>query len=106
VKKALIACGAWFAGWETQFTVGGLRAHLRSHGLAPTGVYARYFHPSLGYRLLREVFLRLGVRLPMRPVLIPGIHRIRASVRSALEGSFMGPATGAVIGVFARKPGE
>lgn len=106
LKKILIAAGAWFAGWETQFTAGALRAHLRDHGLFPEGVYARYFSPSLCYRVFREVLLRLGIRLPLRPVMVPAVHRIRASMRSALEGSFLGPVTGAVIGVFARKPSE
>jgi SAM-dependent methyltransferase len=106
LKKVLIAAGTWFAGWETQFTAGGLRAHLRNHGLVPEGVYARYFSPSLGYRLIREAMLRLGIRLPLRPVLFPAVHRIRASARSALERSFLGPVTGAVIGVFAGKPAK
>ncbi len=104
LKKALMALGAWFAGWETQYTVVGLRGFLTRHGLVPESAYARYFSPSLSYRLLREVMLRLGVRMQLRPVLIPPVHRLRSRVRSSVENSAIGLLTGCVIGVFARKP--
>lgn len=103
VKKILIAIDAWFAGWETQFTRKGLGSLLAGSGLRPFGVYARYFSPSLAYRMLREILLRTGLRLPLRPVLCPPLHRLRARVRRAVELSPVGPLTGCVIGVFARK---
>jgi ubiquinone/menaquinone biosynthesis C-methylase UbiE len=106
MKKILIALGAWFAGWETQYTPRELRAHLRQRGLEPWAVYGRYFSPSLSYRLFRELLIRTGVYLPLRPVLCPPLNRLRSRVRSALEQSMIGPWTSAVIGVFARKPGE
>lgn len=104
VKKVLMALGAWFAGWETQYTVRELRGFLRRHGFVPESAYSRYFSPSLAYRLLREVMLRLGARMPLRPVLIPPVHRLRSRVRSSVENSTLGLLTGCVIGVFARKP--
>jgi len=104
IKKLLIAVGAWFAGWETQYTPGGLRRLLRSHGLRPYAWYGRLFSPSLLYRMTRELLLRLGLRLPMRPVIIPPVHRLRARVRRALERSPLGPRIGVVLGSFARKP--
>ncbi len=103
LKKVLIAMNAWFAGWETQYTVPGLKRHLRHHGLAPWSVYARYFSPSLGYRILREVLMKAGIKLPLRPVLLPPVHRLRGKVRTMTEKSPLGPLTGVVIGVFARK---
>ncbi|MFO7625849.1 MAG: methyltransferase domain-containing protein [Candidatus Fermentibacteraceae bacterium] len=104
VKKTLMVLGVWFAGWETQYTARGLRGFLASHGLVPESSYARYFSPSLAYRLLREVMLRLGARIPLRPILIPPVHRLRRRVRSTVENSALGLLTGCVIGVFARKP--
>lgn len=103
MKKVMILFGVWFAGWETQYTLAGLRRFLTDHGLEPESWYSRYFSPSLAYRIFREVLFRAGVRLPLRPVLIPPVHRLRNRVRVFMENSSIGPLTGAVIGVFARK---
>lgn len=109
VKKILIAAGAWFAGWETQFTRRSLEALLFSCGLEPRSAYGRFMSPSLSYRMLREVLFRAGVRLPLDPVVIGPVHRLRARVRKAVEASPAGPAFGYVIGVFAGRgprPGD
>lgn len=106
MKKLLIALGGWFAGWETQYTAGSLGRFLRDRGLVPESAYARYFSPSLAYRLLREAFLRIGIALPLRPVLVPPLHRLRGRMRSAVENSRLGLLTGCVIGVYARKPAK
>lgn len=103
LKKLLIFSGAWFAGWETQYTVRGLENFLAGHGLAPESAYSRYFSPSLAYRIIREVLLRIGLKLPLRPVVLPPVHRLRKAVRSRVERSQLGLMTGSVIGVFARK---
>ena len=105
IKKSLIALNAWFAGWETQFTPGGLGRLLSRNGLLPDGIYARYFSPSLAYRMLRELLLKTGIRLPLRPVICSPVHRLRSRARKAVERSAIGPHTGCVIGVFARKEG-
>ncbi len=105
-KKILIAFGAWFAGWETQFTPGRLSAILRQQGLVVEDVYGRFFSPSLAYRIFREILIRIGIRLPLRPVIIPSLHRLRTRVRKAVECSAIGPSFGCIIGVFARKPEE
>jgi len=101
VKKILIAAGAWFAGWETQFTRRSLEALLAGRGLAPRWAYGRFMSPSLSSRILREVLFRTGVRLPLDPVIVGPVHRLRARVRRAVEGSRAGPALGYVLGVFA-----
>lgn len=103
VKKLLIMMGAWFAGWETQFTRGSLEALLQESGLEPRRVYGRFMSPSLTYRILREALFRTGLRLPLDPVVIGPVHRLRARVRRTLEASFLGPSMGYVIGVFAGK---
>ncbi|MCK5133543.1 MAG: class I SAM-dependent methyltransferase [Candidatus Sabulitectum sp.] len=104
VKKSLIALNAWFAGWETQYTEKQLSNYLRKHGVEPWSVYGRYFSPSLGYRMIREVLMKIGIKLPMRPVIIAPIHRLRARVREVVQQSWLGPKTTVVIGIFARKP--
>lgn len=104
MKKTLIAFNAWFAGWETQFTTGSLRRLLREAGLEPRSAYGRYFSPSLAYRVLREVMMKLGMRLPLRPVLVPRLHDLRRRVRGRVESSPIGRLTGCVIGIFAEKP--
>jgi len=106
IKKILIAFDAWFAGWETQFTVRSLTSLLQSVGLVPTDSYGRFFSPSLAYRMLREIFMKAGLRLPLRPVILPPVHKLRGKVRRAVERSPAGPAFGCIIGVFARKDGD
>ena len=106
IKKTLIALNAWFAGWETQYTEKQLSNYLKEHGVEPWSVYGRYFSPSLGYRMVREILMKVGIKLPMRPVIIPAVHRLRARVRKNVEQSWLGPKTAVVIGVFARKPGK
>jgi len=105
VKRVLIALGVWFAGWETQFSKAGLERRLGAAGLRPTAAYARYFSPSLAYRMLREILAKIGVRLPLRPVLCRPVHRLRSAVRGRLERSPVGLRTGCILGIFARKDG-
>lgn len=104
VKKVLIALNAWFAGWETQYTEKQLSCYLREHGVEPWSAYGRYFSPSLGYRMVREVLMKIRIVLPMRPVIIPPVHKLRARIRTAVEQSWLGPKTAVIIGIFARKP--
>ncbi len=104
VKKAMIATGTWFAGWETQYTQRQLSRYLASHGVEPWSVYSRYFSPSLGYRMVREVLMKTGLKLPMRPVILPPVHRLRSKIRTAVQQSWLGPKTAVIIGIFARKP--
>jgi hypothetical protein len=104
VKKLMIATGTWFAGWETQYTEKQLKKYLAERGIEPWSVYSRYFSPSLGYRVLREVLLKAGLKLPMRPVILSPVHRLRSRIRKAVQQSWLGPKTAVIIGVFARKP--
>ena len=103
IKKTLIAFNAWFAGWETQFTPQSLSRLLEEAGLEPTGVYGRFFSPSLAYRIFREFLMKAGIKLPLRPVLIPPVHRFRSRIRKYIENSPPGPNLGYIVGVFATK---
>ncbi|OPL18164.1 MAG: hypothetical protein AVO35_06575 [Candidatus Aegiribacteria sp. MLS_C] len=103
MKKVLIALNAWFAGWETQFTAGSLRRLLKDAGLEPRAAYGRFFSPSLAYRVFREIMMKLGICLPLRPVLVPPVHDLRRRIREKVESSPVGRMTGCVIGIFAEK---
>lgn len=68
MKNVLIVFGAWFAGWETQFTVGQLEKLLASTGLLVKRSYGDWMVPGLWYRVMREVLRRGGnIRLPLAP---------------------------------------
>ncbi len=103
IKKILIVFNAWFAGWETQFTPRSLSKLLKEAGLEPTGIYGRFFTPSLVYRMFREILLKTGIKIPLKPVLIPPVHRIRKRIRKCIENSSLGPNLGYIIGTFAVK---
>ncbi len=103
IKKFLIAMNVWFAGWETQFTPGQLAELLRNAGMEPESTYGRFFSPSLAYRILRELLMKLGIRMPLRPVLLPPVHRLRQNLRRRIETSFMGSRLGYIVGIIAGK---
>jgi SAM-dependent methyltransferase len=68
MKQVLIACNAWFAGWETQFTPSELERRCRESGLEVVRTYGDWMVPGLAYRVVREVLKRgAGVRLPLNP---------------------------------------
>ena len=103
IKKVLIAMNVWFAGWETQFTPRQLAGLLREAGLEPESTYGRFFSPSLAYKILRELLMKLGIRMPLRPVLLPPVHRFRSNLRRRVEASFLGPKLGYIIGIISGK---
>ena len=66
LKHSLIAIGAWFAGWETEFTIDELERLMRKAGVTVTKRYGSWMVPGLLYRSLRLVLLRSRVaRLPL-----------------------------------------
>ena len=68
MKQTLIALDAWFAGWETQFTVGGLERACARAGLVPRRTYGGWMVPGLWYRVVRETLKRTTpLRLPLDP---------------------------------------
>jgi len=68
MKQALIAANRWFAGWETQFTPGGLERRVREAGLEVQRTYGAWMVPGLWYRLTRELLKRsTPVTLPLEP---------------------------------------
>jgi ubiquinone/menaquinone biosynthesis C-methylase UbiE len=103
VKHLLMALDKWFAGWERSFSVGELRALLRSLGLTPVQAYGEWMYPSFFYRSLREVLKKLGVTLPLAPQPIRSLSNLRRSARESLLQSPLPLYTGISIGVIGRK---
>lgn len=102
MKHVLIAFDRWFAGWETEFSIGELRALLQGAGLRPQYAYGEWCVPNLFYRVGRKALLRAGVRLPLQPR-IPGLGVAMARVRETLARTSLPLHTGMNIGCIAVK---
>src|SRR5438552_8129286 len=75
MKKALIACGAWFAGWETQFTVGQLEGLLASTGLSVKRSYGDWMVPGLWYLVLPDI-LKREFSAPAPDLVVEDINKV------------------------------
>jgi SAM-dependent methyltransferase len=104
LKHALIAVGKWFAGWETEFTIGELERLMRQSGVRIVRRYGAWMIPGLFYRSTRLVLLRAGIaRLPLDPPPLPVITPVNAWVRSVWERTPLAFYTYFVIGAIGRK---
>ncbi len=106
VKHALMLLGRWFAGWETEFTIGELEDLVRRAGLVPISRYGDWMRPSFLYRAARGLLLPLGIRLPMYPRGLPGIRDLRRRLREWARTQPWAFYTFLDIGVVARRPLE
>ncbi len=107
VKHALIVVGKWFAGWETEFTIGELERLMRRAGVRIVRRYGAWMVPGLFYRSTRLALLRAGIaKLPLDPPPIPVITPILASIRSVWERTPFAFYTYFVIGAIGRKEGS
>ena len=102
LKHVLIAADRWFAGWETEYSIGELQALVRDVGLVPVQVYGAWCVPNLFYRVLRRALLGTGIRLPLQPPL-PLLGPLLARVRQRLAETRLPLYTGMNIGCLARK---
>jgi SAM-dependent methyltransferase len=102
LKHALIAMDRWFAGWETEFSIGDLRRLLRSVGLQPVHEYGDWCVPNLAYRVGRKALLKRGVRLPLQPR-VPLVGPLFERLRRDLADTPLALYTGMNIGCVARK---
>jgi SAM-dependent methyltransferase len=104
MKHVLIAIGKWFAGWETEFTIGELEGLMRRSGVRIVRRYGAWMIPGLFYRSLRLGLLRVGLaRLPLEPPRIPLVTPALAAVRSAWARTPFAFYTYFVIGAIGRK---
>jgi SAM-dependent methyltransferase len=102
LKHLLIAMNRWFAGWETEFTIGGLRRLVQAAGLVPVYEYGDYCVPNLFYRVGRKALLQRGLRLPLQPR-VPLLGDAAAALRHRLHATPLPLYTGMNIGCVARK---
>jgi ubiquinone/menaquinone biosynthesis C-methylase UbiE len=102
-KHGLIALNAWFAGWEREFSVRELSRELSRHGMTVVHTYGEWMYPSLLYRIVREMLLRVGVRLPLYPQLWKPLSALRGKIRGYLSKSKLVLCTAISIGVVGRK---
>ncbi len=103
-KKCLIAIGKWFAGWETEFTIGELENLVRAEDLQVERSYGDWMVPGLWYRAVRKIIMtRTGKKLPMFPEPIPPLARLGEAWRRAFGRTRLSLYTTPTIGVIARK---
>ena len=103
VKHILIAANAWFAGWETEFSIGQLEKALRNHGFEPIAFYGDWMYPCFFYRVFREILWKFGLHLPLYPPKVPVLWRVRRWLREKLRRTRFGANTAVSIGVVAKK---
>ena len=90
LKHFLIALGRWFAGWETEFTIGELERLMRTAGVTVTRRYGSWMVPGLLYRSIRVVLLRSRVaRLPLYPPPLPIFSRLASGARARFRNTRM-----------------
>ena len=102
LKHILIALDRWFAGWETEFSIGELRSMLRSAQLEPVHEYGDWCVPNLFYRVARKNLLKTGVRLPQQPR-VPVFGPLAAQLRRQFSKTALPLYTGMNIGCIGRK---
>jgi len=104
VKHVLIVLGKWFAGWETEYTVGGLEALVRKNGFKVVRSYGDWMVPGFFYRSLRYVLSRSGLAvLPKYPKGIGPLGRMGGTIRSWVRKRRFAFYTYHVIGTLGRK---
>lgn len=103
IKHVLIWMGKWFAGWETEFSIGELQSLLERKNLTVIHKYGSWMNPSLVYRMFREIFLRLGIKLPLYPKPLWFLGRIRRIIKERMLYNPLSFYTFMCIGVIAKK---
>jgi len=105
IKHAMIAVDKWFAGWEKEFSLRQVEKKLRKYDLEPVDFYAEWMYPCLFYRMTREAFWKVGVKLPLIPFKIPGLHQLRRGIRNRMKYFRPCAYTGLSVGVIGQKKG-
>jgi SAM-dependent methyltransferase len=103
MKHILIALGRWFAGWETEYSIGELEQLVARHGFKIRHAYGDWMVPGLLYRSVRTACRRFGLYLPLYPPGVPGIAQGAAAFRRWFRPRRLALYTFLVIGVVAEK---
>jgi SAM-dependent methyltransferase len=104
VKHLLIFLNIWFAGWETQFSIQDLGKLICNTGFQIKTFYGDWMQPSMFYRIIRELFIRIGFNLPMYPKKIILFSRLKANFFKLFRRFYFSFYTFLDIGVVAEKP--
>lgn len=104
MKHILIAMDKWFAGWEREFSLPELDKLLRSLGVEPFYRYGEWMYPSLFYRVMREGFKKVGVKMPLNPTPIKPVTNLRRKIRESLRRTPLVLHTSLTCGIVCRKP--
>ncbi|OQX85407.1 methyltransferase type 11 [candidate division KSB1 bacterium 4484_87] len=103
IKHILIFFNKWFAGWETEFSVGELTRLMQKTGFETVHSYGNWMRPSLFYRIFREVFKKVGIQLPLYPRGFSPFRRIRDKVRFLFSKKRLAFYTFLDVGVIGKK---
>ena len=103
IKHFLILINRWFAGWETEFSAGQLKQRMQYSGFIIHERYGEWMQPSLFYRIFREALLKMGLRIRLYPVGIPGFRRLRKHVRNSKMAQKLAIYTGLDLGIIGKK---
>ncbi|MBN2009238.1 class I SAM-dependent methyltransferase [candidate division KSB1 bacterium] len=82
IKHILIFLNKWFAGWETEFTIRELESLVEQSGAQVVHRYGDWMRPSLFYRMVRELLLKIKIKLPLYPNGFGPLRRIRDKIRN------------------------
>jgi len=104
LKHVLIALGKWFAGWETEFSIGELTRLMERAGARVTRCYGSWMIPGLFYRSLRVALLKTRIaKLPLYPAAVPVLSKLMAWARNRFARTGLSFYTYFVIGALGRK---
>ena len=102
-KHILIFFNKWFAGWETEFSIGQLKSLMENSGFMVQHQYGRWMQPSLVYRIIRELLKKINVRLPLYPKSFNIIKKLRDRIRDKFISKRWAFYTVLDIGVIGQK---
>jgi ubiquinone/menaquinone biosynthesis C-methylase UbiE len=104
MKHVLIAMNRWFAGWETEYSIGELTRTVEKEGFHVIGKYGDWMVPGLFYRAARRALAGAGIaKLPKYPSGIPPFAQASSAFRNAFRKTPAAFYTFAMIGVVGKK---
>jgi len=103
IKHILIAFNKWFAGWETQFTMGQLKRLMKKANLEIAHSYGDWMRPNLIYRIIREIGFKFGVELPKYPLSGTMYQKMKDGLLNFVSCCNISRYTQVCIGVIGRK---
>ncbi len=103
-KHILIALGKWFAGWETEYSIGELERLVARQGFRIESSYGEWMVPGLWYRSLRLTLAKMRVaHLPQVPAWVTAWEDTVRPVKEHFRRTRASFYTFAVIGTIGRK---